>query len=126
MGEQVGGEDEATGRSFLVTWIDAAKGTTKAPANKLIAAVKMWAGDSAATRQLIDEILSIFSHHADDTETDLGEDMTAWRKITSDIARHIGRNGPVDHFLQELELRSREPSPKPGTWSIMTIQGAQE
>ena len=125
LADQIVVEAEATGRSYLLTWIGAAKDTKKPPANKLIAAVENWAGDSAATRQLIDEILSIFLHHADDTETDLSEDMTAWREITSDLARHIGRNAPLDQFLQELELRSKEPSPKPGTVSIMTIHGAK-
>jgi DNA helicase-2/ATP-dependent DNA helicase PcrA len=57
--------------------------------------------------------------------SDLAQDLSAWRELTADIARHIGRNAPLDQFLQELQLRSKEPSPKPGSVRLMTVHGAK-
>jgi DNA helicase-2/ATP-dependent DNA helicase PcrA len=37
----------------------------------------------------------------------------------------LGKNAPLDQFLQELQLRSKEPSPKPDTVTLMTIHGAK-
>jgi DNA helicase-2/ATP-dependent DNA helicase PcrA len=45
--------------------------------------------------------------------------------LTGDIARNVGRNIPLEQFLQELQLRSKEPSPKAGTVTLMTVHGAK-
>jgi DNA helicase-2/ATP-dependent DNA helicase PcrA len=37
----------------------------------------------------------------------------------------LTRHPSLDQFLQELGLRSKEPSPKPGTVTLMTIHGAK-
>jgi len=58
-------------------------------------------------------------------KSDLAEDMSAWRELSRDIASHIGKNAPLDQFLQELQLRSKEPNPKPDTVTLMTIHGAK-
>ena len=55
----------------------------------------------------------------------LTEDLAAWREISREITRHLGRNVPLDQFLQELQLRSKEPYPKPQTVTLMTIHGAK-
>jgi len=52
--------------------------------------------------------------------------MAAWRELSRDIANHVGRAAPIDQFLQELQLRSKEPSPKPNTVTLMTIHGAKD
>ena len=52
-------------------------------------------------------------------------DLTAWRELTRDIQGHIGKNAPLDQFLQELQLRSKEPTPKAETVTLMTIHGAK-
>ena len=38
---------------------------------------------------------------------------------------HIGRSAPRDQFLQELQLRSKEPTLRPKTVTLMTIHGAK-
>jgi DNA helicase-2/ATP-dependent DNA helicase PcrA len=60
-----------------------------------------------------------------DAESDLAEDMAAWKELTRDIYGHIGKNAPLDQFLQELQLRSKEPSPKADTVTLMTVHGAK-
>ena len=36
-----------------------------------------------------------------------------------------GRDAPLDHFLQQLDLRSKEPTPQVDTVRLMTIHGAK-
>ena len=61
----------------------------------------------------------------DETEIDFAEDRTAWIELLNDINRNVGRQLPLDQFLQELQLRSKEPSPKPGTVTLTTVHGAK-
>lgn len=78
-------------------------------------------------RTFTDHLTKIFEDKVanNDGLSDLAEDVAAWRELTADIARHIGRNAPLDQFLQELQLRSKEPSPKPGSVTLMTVHGAK-
>ena len=83
--------------------------------------------DPSGVKKIIDEVLTAFMQSSIDKEeeSDLAEDLSAWQEISRDIARHLGRNIPIDQFLQELQLRSKEPSPRPGTVTLMTIHGAK-
>jgi DNA helicase II / ATP-dependent DNA helicase PcrA len=125
--DQVAADAEATGRSYLVTWLEAArKEAGSSPGAGLLDLIERLANDPSGARKIIDEILSEFEQAtAGSDETDLAEDLSAWREISRDIARHIGRNVPLDQFLQELQLRSKEPSPKPGMVTLMTIHAAK-
>ncbi len=55
----------------------------------------------------------------------LEEDARAWRELFQDIQVTIGRQALLDQFLQELELRSKEPPLKPGVVPLLTIHGAK-
>ena len=125
---QVVTEAEATGQSYFVTWLDTAeKEVDNSPRKKLLEQIAVASKDPAAAHRTIDAILAAFEQTLSDGEedSDLREDLSAWREIARDIARHVGRNAPLDQFLQELQLRSKEPSPKPGTVTLMTIHGAK-
>ena len=54
----------------------------------------------------------------------LNDDLSAWRRIQREIKDSPG-GASLDRFLQELELRSKEPVPTPGTVSLTTIHGAK-
>ena len=85
------------------------------------------ASDPCAVKPAVEAILGEFAKETEgpDGDSDLAEDMTAWRELSRDIAGHIGRNAPLDQFLQELQLRSKEPSPKADTITLMTIHAAK-
>lgn len=126
--DQVVTEAEATGQSYFATWLDTAeKEVGSSPRTKLLELIAAASEDPAAARKTIDSILAAFERSLSDEEddTDLREDLSAWREISRDIARHVGRNAPLDQFLQELQLRSKEPSPRPATVTLMTIHGAK-
>jgi len=74
-------------------------------------------------RAVIDASLVEFGSRA--AEVDLAEDVSAWREILREIATSVGRNLPLDQFLQELQLRSKEPTPKADTVRLMTIHSSK-
>ena len=59
----------------------------------------------AASRTAIEGILGEFEKQntGAEADSDLAEDMAAWRELSRDIAGHIGKNAPLDQFLQELQ-----------------------
>lgn len=126
--DQVITEAETTGRSYLVTWLEAAGRQSLKPAQaKLVELVVPLASDPSTAKAAIEAVLGEFAREpsAPDVESDLAEDMAAWRELSRDIAGHIGKKAPLDQFLQELQLRSKEPAPKPETVALMTIHAAK-
>ncbi len=63
--------------------------------------------------------------YADDTLSGYEEDKKAWEAIERDIEDSVGKNPPLDMFLQELELRSKEPPRKEHAVELMTIHAAK-
>jgi DNA helicase-2/ATP-dependent DNA helicase PcrA len=57
---------------------------------------------------------------------DMVEDGSAWQSLLSDIRQATaGSKIPLDRFLQELDMRSKEPPLKPGEVALMTIHGSK-
>lgn len=126
--DQVIADAEATGRSYLATWLEAVGAEIgQSPKVRLLELIGKIADDPSGARKAVEDILAAFEQAPanGESESDLAEDLAAWREISRDIAKHLGRNAPLDQFLQELQLRSKEPSPKPGTVTLMTIHGAK-
>src|SRR5207249_9923284 len=126
--EQVTADAEATGRSYFDTWLETAgrQGLTPAHAS-LLALFGSAAGDPTTAKTVVEAILGEFAKATTgpEADSDLAEDMAAWGELSRDTAGHIGKGAPLDQFLQELQLRSKEPSPKPGSVTLMTIHGAK-
>lgn len=55
----------------------------------------------------------------------LQEDRAAWHALSGEVARAIGTTADLDRFLQELDLRSKEPPVGPNTVALMTIHGSK-
>jgi DNA helicase-2/ATP-dependent DNA helicase PcrA len=119
---------EATGHSYFATWVNAMiTENVQPPHDGLIQLISPLAIDPSKTKETVERIIDVFAIQISTLggESDLAEDMAAWREISRDIGSHIGRNAPLDQFLQELQLRSKEPTPKPNTVTLMTIHGAK-
>lgn len=126
--DQVITDAETTGRSYLATWLEAAGRQSLKPAQApLLDLLVPLTSDPSSAKVAIEAILGEFAKQlaGPAAESDLAEDMAAWRELSRDIAGHIGKNAPLDQFLQELQLRSKEPTPKPETVTLMTIHGAK-
>jgi DNA helicase II / ATP-dependent DNA helicase PcrA len=120
--EQIIADAEASGHSYLASWCSAA-----AAKSVLLAFVGELVGAGANFRTVITKLIEALGGGVagDETEIDFAEDRTAWIELTNDINRNVGRQLPLDQFLQELQLRSKEPSPKHGTVTLMTVHGAK-
>ena len=125
--DQVLSDAEASGAAYLKVWAEIAKRYIgdASPRLKLIdAAIRL---EPASAKKNADEILAQLGNWAGggDQDPDLAEDLTSWREICNDIGKHFGRNITLDEFLQQLQLRSKEPSPKANTVTLMTVHGAK-
>jgi len=126
--ERVIADAEASGRTFLATWLEAIAGQNIADDNRrLLELLEPAVAQPSAVKTALDRILAEFERReqALGAQSDIAEDMVAWREITRDIGMHIGRNAPLEQSLQELQLRSKEPTPKAETVTLMTIHGAK-
>ena len=125
--DQVLSDAEASGLAYLRVWADAARREVRAgsPRLKLIDAASRL--EPASARNIADVILAEFASQVagSDPDPDLAEDLAAWREISNEIRKHFGRNITLDEFLQQLQLRSKDPSPQPNTVTLMTVHGAK-
>ena len=55
----------------------------------------------------------------------IADDISAWRSLSGEVARAIGPSSNLESFLQELDLRSKEPPVGPNTIPLMTIHGSK-
>ena len=124
---QVLSDAEASGSGYFSTWITVATGEIGAssPHAKLLETAGRL--DPASAKSVIDAMLTELDARAsgDDPDPDLVEDLAAWREISSDIRRHFGSSISLDEFLQQLQLRSKAPSPQAHTVTLMTVHGAK-
>lgn len=126
--DQIAADAEATGRGYFASWLATARASVGDGAGaKLLALAAALPSDGSNAKAIVTQIVAEFStlQGAEGENVDLAEDASAWRELTSGIARHLGRDAPLDQFLQELQLRSKEPTPKPGTVALMTVHGAK-
>lgn len=55
----------------------------------------------------------------------IDEDARAWKDLYREINHSLGRTAALETFLQELDLRSKEPPLKPGVIPLLTIHGSK-
>lgn len=126
--DQVVADAESSGFSYLATWLETVRSQELRPSDKgLLQQLQSSTGEEPAIHANADTIVDELAKRAGNpgTDSDLAEDVTAWRDLGRDIGRHVGKNAPLDQFLQELQLRSKEPAPKPNAVTLMTIHGAK-
>lgn len=117
---------ELTERSFLDEWAV----SVKAALGENLDAVGL--GDLAAKfgreptrfRPFIESVLARIPAQ-DDESSDIAEDRAAWSDLVRSIGKAIGRDAPLEQFLQELAIRSKEAPVGNNTVSLMTIHGAK-
>ena len=109
--------------TYLSLWTDAAqRAELPSPLTKVIGVVAELAAGTVKMKPAIQQILSQFE--SEDSNIDLQEDLNAWRRLSREISASHGFT-TLDRFLQELELRSKEPAPEPGAVSLATIHGSK-
>ena len=111
------------GITYLSVWLRAAQAAgLSSPAAELVDLIADLAAGKSTLASAIAPILDHFE--SDKPNVDLRDDLSAWRRLSSEIRTAVGPIS-LDGFLQELELRSKEPAPVPGAVSLATIHGAK-
>lgn len=126
--DQVITDSETTGRDYLAIWVDTVRRQIlEPPMGDLVDIVSGLIREPSGVRAATDAIIKEFTKKltAPEPDSDLVDDMAAWQELCRDISGHIGKNAPLDQFLQELQLRSKEPPQKPETVTLMTIHAAK-
>lgn len=113
----------AEGVTFLSVWADMAQSADlSSPASEIVASVSRLTAGEMKPASAIEQILGHL--RSDEFDEDLKDDLSAWQRLSSEIRTAIGP-ASLGRFLQELELRSKEPVPAPGAVSLATIHGAK-
>ena len=108
----------------LEAWLNAVRETElSGPAGRLVGGVAGLSSGKARLPVVIEQFLECF-REGDPKDDLLKDDLSAWGRIQREIRDSQGTSS-LDRFLQELELRSKEPVPTPGTVSLTTIHGAK-
>ena len=111
------------GVTYLSVWTGAAQAAgLPSPAAEIVDLTADLAAGELKLASAIDQILGHFE--SDEPDEDLRDDLSAWRRLSGEIRTAVGPTS-LDRFLQELELRSKEPVPAPGAVSLATIHGAK-
>ncbi len=118
--EEVAARSETNQITLLAAWLDVVRLAAPSTLPVVEAAACLTTG-AVRLSDALNNVMACFSECADD---DLKDDMAAWRRIENEIRRGQ-RTMPLDRFLQEMELRSKEPPSAPGAVSLSTIHGAK-
>ena len=118
---------QLSGRTYFDQWISTVKEKDIPDEGRaLFGTAHLLAKDFGYREFLLRVLLVIDGIVADcGGQGDLADDARAWAEITTEISRQLGRDLPIEQFLQELALRSKEPSPKRNTVTLMTIHAAK-
>jgi DNA helicase-2/ATP-dependent DNA helicase PcrA len=117
---------ELTERSLIDEWAVAVKDGIgdDINGNAIVDLAESFAKEPARFRHFIDKVLTMIPAQ-DDEASDIAEDRAAWADLVRSIGKTIGRDAPLEQFLQELALRSKEAPVGSDTVTLMTIHGAK-
>ena len=120
--EEVVTRSETDGVNYLSKWMEMVQSDIVGHAADLVRAVEELSAGGTKLSVALDHVLECFD--SNDPDDDLTEDLSAWRRISREIKAAHGFQS-LPQFLQELQLRSKDPVPKPGTVRLTTIHGAK-
>ena len=111
------------GIAYLSAWLDAVRQCAlPSPTGEIVELIAALAAGDPKLTSTISQILQRFE--GGESNEDLKDDLSAWQRLSGEIRTAVGPV-PLDRFLQELELRSKEPIPAQGAISLATIHGAK-
>jgi DNA helicase-2/ATP-dependent DNA helicase PcrA len=123
--ELIVSEAEGSSRVFLEEWaLSVPKAITDTTGQAAAALAHGLTRDPGRFRSFIDQAIALFPAD-DDTTSDIAEDRAAWHDLFRSIGQTIGRDAPLEPFLEELAIRSKEPPVGADTVTLMTIHGAK-
>ena len=115
---------ELSSRSFLEEWSESATASQISDAIKIADITVDCSKNPSTFRKFIDLFLDCIPQNEDET-SDVAEDRAAWKELVRSIRKTVGADCPLEQFLQELALRSKEPPIAVNSISLMTVHAAK-
>ncbi|HXS94030.1 MAG TPA: ATP-dependent helicase [Candidatus Limnocylindrales bacterium] len=109
----------------LTAWTAAVRATDNQHLTTIAQALDHARAHPDQFRAFIKTCEQAFQDMEEESSDELLEDRTAWKELTVSINQAVGRDAGIDHFLQQLDLRSKEPAPPPDAVRLMTIHAAK-
>lgn len=113
---------------LLRSWASAVPIGTLGPlGSEVISALQSHLAERSDFQKYLRIVTTAFADQAakPDEDPSVEEDARAWKELQREINGAIGRNAPLETFLQELDLRSKEPPLKSGVIPLLTIHGSK-
>ncbi len=121
--EDLASRSESERITSLQAWTESVRDAENPPpVSRSVEVIAKFASGGIRLTTAIDRILEQFGDN--DPDDDLKDDLSAWRRIEREIRDAQGL-ATLDRFLQELQLRSKEPVSTPEAVSLATIHGAK-
>jgi DNA helicase II / ATP-dependent DNA helicase PcrA len=128
-------EAEGQALGFLILWLQAARqADTGKQFQRIFDQVGLCLVSSRDCQRLSREAISWFGQleKADQAQPTgaerfamFGEEKVVWESLLQEITGLLGSEVSLEAFLQELQMRSKEPTPAPGAVVLLTIHGAK-
>lgn len=116
---------EISSRSLLTEWATAAAVVESDQAKALVDLTFAFEQQPTTFRDFIAKFLELVPEDAQNPDSDIEEDRSAWVSLFRSINQVVGRQAPLEQFLQELALRSKEPPLSSNAVTLMTIHSAK-
>ncbi len=135
--EDVLAQAQATDLGYLQHWIKLVREKiTDASLREVVAQISHCLGEGRDFRTFSKFALNWFNKLIQDEQqigidpttevfTRYEEERIVWENLTREITLSLGDEITLEAFLQELQMHSKEPMPKPNTVILMTIHGAK-
>jgi len=135
--EDVVAQAQASDLGYLLHWIKLVRQkTSNTPVGEVVDQISRYLGESRDFQTFSRIALDWFSklvqaqQQADSDPTAevfarYEEERSVWEELMREITRSLGHELTLEAFLQELQMHSKEPIPKPDTVILMTIHGAK-
>jgi DNA helicase-2/ATP-dependent DNA helicase PcrA len=123
--DDVAASTDVSSRSLLAEWAGAIASIDNDQAKQFGVMAADLAEQPSTFRQFVDRFLETLPSETEENVTDIEEDRAAWAGLVRSIGQAIGRHAPLEQFLQELALRSKEPPVGPNMVTLMTIHSAK-
>lgn len=95
---------------------------------KLIEAISSYVNESIEFKRFVSSVERVFHDEQPRLEGEFAsyeEDVRAWSELVKEISYVVGPDAGVERFLQELEMRSKEPPLQANVVPLLTIHGSK-
>lgn len=129
--EDVAASAKAKGDDFLRAWCEAAQGAHGGKPPAVVASLENDLVRSGAFRQFVAHAQEWFAQLAgpsgslEEKFAGFDDDAAAWGDVYADVIHALGESPTLEAFLQEVELRSKEPPPSADTVVLMTVHASK-